>query len=463
MADAHPNDRLSSVMREADISHKALARAVRDVAAKHGETSSCDHTSVSRWLNGMQPRGSTPERIAEALSARLHRRVTLAEIGMIRAVEQRAEVGLTYADDASETTKLLSRLWRADLDDVQSIVDATPEAHAWATASLKWLVRPDDEPLPAVQSSRRTGTADLAAIRATIAAFSSLDGHFGGGNGRSALVRYLHDDLLPALHSRYSDTVGQQLHTVAAEALLQVAWMTYDAGRHGLAQRYFIQALRLAQTAQDPLLAGSILDAMSHQATFLGQHQEAVELARSARAGTRGLAPPTLTAHMLMMEARAVAASGDTTGTMRLLTEAERVFDRRGSDDGPEWTTYMDEAELSAEFGHCFRDIGRGTEAIDYATRALEGARGVSTRSDFFVTMVQADGLVTIGELEQACETASQALVLGRQVKSARCAEYLRAFRAKLAPYTSTDHYRRLAETAAGHPMWTDDDQNGFH
>src|SRR5262249_29539241 len=66
--------------------------------------------------------------------------------------------------------------------------------------------------------------------------------------------------------------------------------------RHGLAQNYFIQALRLAQAASDAPMAGTILDAMSHQATFLGRHREAADLARSARTGTRGIATPTLTA-----------------------------------------------------------------------------------------------------------------------------------------------------------------------
>src|SRR5215212_6696155 len=47
----------------------------------------------------------------------------------------------------------------------------------------------------------------------------------------------------------------------------------------------------------DILLAGSILDAMSHQATFLGRAKEAANLARAARTGTRGYATATLTAH----------------------------------------------------------------------------------------------------------------------------------------------------------------------
>lgn len=43
--------------------------------------------------------------------------------------------------------------------------------------------------------------------------------------------------------------------------------MTHDVGRHGLAQRYLIQALHLADAAGDRALASEILAAMSQQAT----------------------------------------------------------------------------------------------------------------------------------------------------------------------------------------------------
>ncbi len=46
----------------------------------------------------------------------------------------------------------------------------------------------------------------------------------------------------------------------------------YDsAPGSALAQRYFIQALALAQAGDDRLLSASILDAMSHQAVYTGR------------------------------------------------------------------------------------------------------------------------------------------------------------------------------------------------
>ena len=79
-------------------------------------------------------------------------------------------------------------------------------------------------------------------------------------------------------------TAGTALFSSVAEATLLAAWMSYDSTpRSALAQRYFIQALALAQAAGDRLLGASILDAMSHQATHTGRFGEAASLARIRR------------------------------------------------------------------------------------------------------------------------------------------------------------------------------------
>jgi transcriptional regulator with XRE-family HTH domain len=121
--------------------------------------------------------------------------------------------------------------------------------------------------------------------------------------------------------------------------------------RSALAQRYFIQALALAQAGGDHLLGASILDAMSHQATYTGRFAEAANLARAAGTGTAGIATATLTAHFHTMEARALARLGDAKACDRALAEAVREFERRRPDEDSGWIRYFDEAELAAEFG----------------------------------------------------------------------------------------------------------------
>jgi len=210
----------------------------------------------------------------------------------------------------------------------------------------------------------------------------------------------------------------------------------------------------LAEAADNILLGGSVLDAMSHQATFLGRHREAANLARAARTGTRAAATATLTAHFYAMEARALAAGGDAIGSERALGEAVRAFERRRPGDDPQWIAYFDDSKLSAELSHCFRDVGRAADAVTYAQRSLDVGRNASARSDFFVTMVLAEGYLARGEVEQACQTARQALELGERLKSARCAEYLRRFCHGIKPHCAIAEARELAEYGAGHPLW---------
>jgi len=451
VTDTRPNDRLADVMSEAGLSHKALARSVRELSARRGSPVGCDHTAVSRWLSGTRPREKTARLLVDVFGARLGRTVTLADIGLPAADTPSADLGVGYPDDVDQAASNLGRLWQAEHEELQVIVSAPAVTAAWADASLSWLVRSGPDPLAERPAGVRVGVSDVDRIQSTVDAFAQLDNRFGGGHARRSLIEFLRTDATALLAGRYSEPIGRSLHAAVSEATLLGAWMSYDAGVHGLAQRYFIQALRLAQAADDVLLAGSILDAMSHQATFLGRHREAVNLARAAHVGTGRQTTPTLTAHFHAMEARALAAGGDEVGAQRTLSEAVRVFERRRPGDGPDWTTYMDDAELAAEFAHCYRDLGRSRDAVTYAQQAITGT---SARSDFFVTMVLAVGHLSGGDVDEACAATKCALDLGAGLKSARCEEYLRAFRAQLAAFAQLPAVRKLAEHATDHPLW---------
>ena len=130
----------------------------------------------------------------------------------------------------------------------------------------------------------RVGMGDVERFAVTVEAFGQLDDRFGGGNARQALIQHVSSDGDRLLRGRYTGAVGCALFSAVAEATLLAAWMSYDsAPRSALAQRYFIQALALAQAGGDQLLGASILDAMSHQDTCTGRFADAANLARAAR------------------------------------------------------------------------------------------------------------------------------------------------------------------------------------
>ncbi|MFF8928723.1 hypothetical protein ACF1AO_15770 [Streptomyces longwoodensis] len=452
---ADRNARLAALMQEGDFSHKSLARAVVTASARSGEDITCDHTYVSRWLKGAIPRGNMPQLIAHAIGQKLGRRLTLDDIGMGDAAVSsvQPDLGLEFADRPEATAKTVADLWRADLAEAEVLVRGQPDSAAWNTASLRWIVAPPDGELTHA-GSRAIGAMDVEMIRSTADAFSMLDGKFGGGHARRALIQYLHTDVRPMLDGKYSDDVGKQLYSAVAEALLLAGWMSYDSGLHGIAQRYFIQALRMTQTAGDRLLGGSILSAMSHQATFIGRYQDAATLARAAYTGPAGILGPTMAAQFRAMEARALARLGDERGCDLALVEAERKLSQRTPSSDPPYIAYFDEVELAAEIGHCFRDLGRSAEAAERGAGSIFGD-GLNNRSDFFATMVQAEAHINQGEVGRGCEIARVALRLGEGLKSARCVQYVREFRERVSPpMRGAVEFRTFLEEARTFRLW---------
>ncbi len=152
------------------------------------------------------------------------------------------------------------------------------------------------------------------------------------------------------------------------------------------------------------------------------------------------------------MEARALARTGDARSCELALSEAVRAFERRNPDMDPAWIRYFDDAELAAEFGHCLRDLGRAVPATQYAVQSMGSSCG--TRSDFFATMVLADAHLRAGDTEEACNVALDALRLGEQLKSARCAGYLREFQADMRQVGSTGAVRDFTEQARASALW---------
>ncbi len=242
--------------------------------------------------------------------------------------------GLNYPDSTEQAAQNLSMLWRADLADVTALQRGRVDPRAWGDASLRWLVDPGRIPDEQPERGVHIGMADVARFRTTVDLFAELDDRFGGGHAREALMQYLRTDADRLLHGRYSADVGRELFSAIGEATLLAAWMSYDSvPASALAQGYFVQALALAQAGNDRLLGASILDAMSHQATFTGRFTEAANLARAALTGTRGIATPTLTAHFHAMEARALARLGDAKSCARALSASVSEFERANPEE----------------------------------------------------------------------------------------------------------------------------------
>jgi hypothetical protein len=118
------NQRLRSLLDEAAMSNKGLARRVVDLAATRGLTGvRCDHTSVLRWLAGEQPRPPVPELAAEVVGNALGRKVSETELGMTRS-DLPGDLGLQLPTGWTETVATSTALWRADVQRRRFLVNA---------------------------------------------------------------------------------------------------------------------------------------------------------------------------------------------------------------------------------------------------------------------------------------------------------------------------------------------------
>ena len=445
-----PNTRLAEIMRRADCSNTNLAARVQQVARENGADLKCTHVDVGRWLKGVVPRPTTARFIAIALSRKAGVRFSVDDIGMGGAVTpETLDEGLEYSADGPAAGRRMLGLSRRELAEDAVALGAAIVPSAWLQPALSWLLsRP--EPLPVRDGSRiRVGESDVQAIRTTIQLFMKMDFQFGGGHARAALVQYFANDVCPLLEGRFTDQVGRQLFSAASQVAQLLGWTAYDTGRHGLAQRYLIQGLRLAQAADDRTMGGRLLSNMSHQANYLGKFEQAVQLARAAQEGSKGAASATTMAMFHAMEARGHAGNNDGAACSRALREAERFFERRNVADDPEWISYFDAAELAGEGAHCFRDLRNPRTTQEFITGAVELCDPSFVRALAFVRLVHAASYVQQREPGQAVAVATGAIGLAGSLKSKRYLRYIRDLCTDLEGYAGEEDVRGFMRLVA--------------
>jgi len=441
--DAKANHQLIAVMTRLKVGNKSLARRIRDLSEQErpGHGLRTDHVTVLKWRRGAQPRPDTARLIAEVLSRQAGERITLADIGMAGDSVDDTDAALAYPDTVIESISRLGALARHDVAGDARLIGQDAAHDAWTQPMLLWiLARPDAD--VSRFSGRRVGAGDVEAVRETTRMFLGLDFRYGGGHARTALVQYFAQDVVPLLEGSYSDDIGRQLYTAAAEVAQLLGWTAYDLGRHGLAQRYFIQALRLAQAADNRNVAARLLSNLSHQSNYLGRFQAAAQLARAAQEGAKATASPAAMSMFLAMEARALAGAQDKRGVTTVLRDAEAVFRKSDLASEPAWISYFDEAELAGEAAHCFRDLKSPREAHEFVSRAIELTGPSYVRTLAFVRLVQAAAYVQQDEPATAASIMASVVENSMPLKSERVLRYLRDLIEDLKPYSNTAEVR---------------------
>ncbi len=321
----------------------------------------------------------------------------------------------------------------------------------WISA---WIHGSAFEPTAHRDAGPAAGLADVRRIEEMRKWFSQIDYVYGGGLVGPAVIDYLNTTVAPLLYGTYDDKVGSALFTAAAELTLFAGWTAFDTEHHGQARHYYGQALKLAQSANNPLAEARVLSTMAHQAVHLNKPDQALLLAQAAvAAGRRAQASPQAMALLLSREARATALktkpakSGDRHAAKqitRLLVEAERAHEQGGRDSDPRWVLEFDEPELAAQVGiilHLAGDDDRAAERLEHSAQAFATYR---PRSSHLNRVNAAEAYLSMGELEQALDHARVATAGAAALTSPRLVEHIKRFDKRLMAYEKSTQVREF-------------------
>lgn len=469
-----PNLSLRDALAEAGWTGQQLATAVNAAGREIGLTLSFDRTAVAHWLAGTHPRSPTPGLIAEVFSRRLGRLVSPADLGLSRATAETAPAPAGGSGSRLAPTQVSGRdLTQPDNGDVAPALAALADVHA-AMASraarqpaynLAALAVPGWPQRGVLLPRRRVparGTAWVTAADVTAAErlaqlFATCDTAFGGGYVRPAAAFYLAADLSPKLRAPAHPARRRALFAAAAEIAYLCAFACFDDDLHGLGQRYYHAALRLAAENGDQAAYAITLRGMSVQAGSLGHRQEARRLAEAAADNVRRV-DPIRQAFLLGQLAVAGAAEGDRTGSLASLAAAEHRLDQATSAT-PLIGAYH-RASLAHQQGAVRSFLGDKHGAIAALSVSIRHRPGTERRARAVTLAALAELQLAVGHLDEAVETWHRFLDDYPYLHSGRVSAALRALRGNIRPHTKNPAVRALMDRATGHTApprrWTD-------
>ena len=313
-----------------------------------------------------------------------------------------------------------------------------------------WLIsRPVDETVG--RSGRFIDSTFVDHLGEISDSLRKMDDKVGGGS----LVDVVHSQAayVQTLLSecRYTDSVGRDLYATLAELSRLAGWLSFDAGRHGEAQRFFVAALRGAHVAGDRALGANVLGFMSCQAKDIGQPREATRLAESACAGYSG-ASPTVTAIVHMRAAQAYANVNDRTATRRSIDTALTAMGGASPQHGvPAWSYWLDEAQIQEQVGYCYMRLSDWPRAREHFLAAISAQGNKKSREGVLRQALLASTYAQQGDPDAACKTGNQAIdALVNHVDSARCIGHIRRIVGHLRAFSELSCVREFAERARG-------------
>ncbi|MEV0785335.1 transcriptional regulator [Streptomyces sp. NPDC050423] len=438
-----PNTLLEALIDEAGVSRAGLAAHVNQAGRGRGLCLRYEHTAVARWVKGQRPRGQVPDLICEVLGNRLRRAVSLDDIGMAGHGGRPPAQGCSLTGFVERATAL----WRSDEQQRPHVVAAPAVTGTTAVMPVwEWENPPEDADVSRAGPTR-VSMADIATLRAARAHYELMYRKAGGIATRSRIVGFLNAETAPLLRGGYSDALGRQLHRATGGLVAVAGICAYDSDAHGLAQRYFHQALRLAKASGDRGLGGYVIALLVNQSLFLADYRQSVAFAEAAlRAAGRDITP-ALAADLHAMQAKAYAHLGDGSSALKSIRRAESEAERIRPGQEPDETGYVQPGLVNVQVAEALLGLGDLPSAREHAAAAVRTPahdRGRVHRLAMLTTIE-----LRQGEADRAAVTAAEMAERARGMESQRLRDRMRSVREHLVASGSTEA-ERAAELIDG-------------
>lgn len=424
-----PNTLLDAILDEAGISHAGLAAHVNQAGRARGLALRYEHTAVARWLKGQRPRGQVPDLICEVLAARLHRPVRLDDIGLGVPGDTAGPLG-SAGTSLSGFVERATALWRSDEQQRPHILGAPAVTGTPAVMPVwEWENPPED-----VDVSRggrhRVSMADIEMLRSARAHYEQMYRKAGGVATRTRVVGFLNAETAPLLRGSYTDATGRQLHRATGGLVAIAGICAYDSDAHGLAQRYFHQALRLAKASGDRGLGAYVIGLLVNQALFMREFRQAVAFAEAALRAAGKHITPALASDLYAMQAKAYAHLGDGSSALSCIRRAEQAADRIRRGCEPDETGYVQPGLVNVQVAEALLSLGDLAAAGEHATAAVDTPAHDRGRVHRLAMLSQIE--LRRGNADKAVATAVQMAEQARGMESQRLRDRLRAVREHL-------------------------------
>jgi hypothetical protein len=271
---------------------------------------------------------------------------------------------------------------------------------------------------------------------ATMQSFRAADRQVGGGHLYATVLSYLQTSLAPRLFGGQDASEGNSVFTVAGGFTEMAGWMAHDAGHDVRAKQHFRRSLDLSQMGGDRQLRAHVYASLSHLYLHLDEPRQAIKFAQQGHTALAKRPPaPSLSARLLAMEARGLAALDEATACARQLLKAERTLQQSEADEPSPWVGPFDAGSLASEAARCLHQLGQLDEAERHARRVIQLRAGSHIRSRAFGQLLLVSILIARGELEEACTLAFDVLHATQALSSHVVTRQLQELHTLLEPY----------------------------